>query len=207
LVAASVLGTGGAIRGGSSPLPSTTFMSIQLITLIIATLFFLVCFVLYLLFFIGTLITDAPLVLIRSTAVTQIINALQLQNNSVFYDLGCGNGRILIASLKKNPSKCIGIDYSPLAYIWARFNTKKYTQIRIRYQNVFDTDVRNATHVFVYLFPKAMERLETHFDAQLQKGTRVVSCDFKFPNKTAKETIDISVNGNKLARNLYVYEW
>ena len=163
--------------------------------------------VIYILFFFGSLITDAPLVLARSSAVTQIIDALRLNNNSIFYDLGCGNGRILIASLSQNPKKAIGLEYSPLAFMWAKINTRKNTQIQIIRANILTSNIHQATHIFVYLFPKAMGVLETRFNSQLQKGTRVVSCDFTFPHKEAKEVIDISTPESKLAQKLYVYEW
>lgn len=183
------------------------YMVIQIILFSLVVLITTIFLVIYILFLFGSLITNAPLVLIRTKAVGHVIETLNLKSDSVFYDLGCGNGKILIASLSKNPSKIKGIEYSPIAFLWAKLRTRTHPKIQIIRENVLTSDVHDATHIFVYLFPGAMSMLEKRFDSQLQEGTRVVSCDFTFPHKQIVEEIDISVPESKLARKLFVYEW
>lgn len=180
----------------------TQIIILTLVVLIITSLLFV-----YILFLFGSLITDAPLVPMRTGAVSYIIETLNLRHDSIFYELGCGNGKILIASLSKNPAKIKGIEYSPLAFLWAKLRTRTHPQIQIIRENALTSNVHDATHIFVYLLPSAMSTLEKRFDSQLQKGTRVVSCDFTFPHKQTVEEIDISVPKSKLARKLFVYEW
>ena len=80
-------------------------------------------------------------------------------------------------------------------------------RIKIYNQDFFETDLSNATHVFLYLSSKIMDELLPKLERELKPGTRVVSVSFKFSNKAPKEIINLNRNDNQLARELYVYEF
>lgn len=73
---------------------------------------------------ISSLKADAPFVSIPKGIETEIIKALALKNDSVLYDLGCGNGVILIEASKSNEAtKCFGIEIGIFPFLVAKFKT------------------------------------------------------------------------------------
>ena len=149
--------------------------------------------------------TNAPFVPIPRDVVGDIVKNLKLNSNSVLYDLGCGDARVLIKAVEKYPEvKAVGVERAFLPYLLARFYTRKYKNIEIRRENIFRTDVSNATHVFMYLFPGVPDKLIEIFKEKCRPGIRVVSCDFESKNYKPVEIIDIESN-NKIGKKLFVY--
>lgn len=99
----------------------------------------------------------------------------------VVYDLGCGDGRIVIAASKKYGARAIGIDLDPVRIREARANAKaagvdKFVTFKVG--DLFETDLRDATVVTLYLLPKLNLRLKPKLFAELKPGARVVSHDW-----------------------------
>ncbi len=150
---------------------------------------------------------DAPFVPIPKDLEDEIVENLGLNSESVFYDLGCGDGRILIKAVEKYPGiKCVGVEIAYLPYSLAKFYTRKYKNIEIRRQNVFKTDLTSATHIFAYLYPKAMTELWPIVKEQCKPGTILMSCDFEVENVQPNKIIQTKITNSKRGQRLSVYE-
>jgi ribosomal protein L11 methylase PrmA len=99
----------------------------------------------------------------------------------VVYDLGCGDGRIVIMAVEKFGARGVGIDIDPKRIEEARANAAKVgvaDRAEFRLGNLFDADIRPATVVTLYLLPDVNLRLKPKLRRDLRPGTRVVSHDF-----------------------------
>lgn len=110
----------------------------------------------------------------------KIVNAVNVRNKTV-YDLGSGDGRIIITASKKG-ARSIGIEIDPLRYLLSRFKIKfsGAKNCKVIYGNFFKTDLRNADVVFMYLARKTISELEREkFLKELGKNARIVTYRFK----------------------------
>ena len=99
-------------------------------------------------------------------------------NNDVVYDLGSGDGRIVIAAAKKYGARGVGIEIDPALVKRAMANAAAAgvaDRVRFRTENLFTADIKNATVVTLYLLQSINERLRPKLVRDLRPGTRVVS--------------------------------
>ena len=154
-----------------------------------------------------------PYVPVPSSVLRDIHNALQLTDESVAYDLGCGDGKVLFYLAKQIPrARYIGIENSPLPILLARirayWHARVYgSQVEIISDDFFTHDVTSATHIYMYLFPQVMDELLPILEKRLSPGTRLVSATFKFKNKQHTEEIHLDRGTYQLAKVLYIYQF
>lgn len=176
------------------------------------------CFVVFLgcTFLMTPLFSKVPFVPVRKKVLKDIISALKLSNESILYDLGCGDGRILFAAAKIYPKiSCVGIEKAPFPFLWAKSRqifsnylpAQAGKKIMIVHGDMFQTDISPATHIFLYLFPELMNSLLPKFEKELRPGTRVVSCDFQFSGKHPDQVLDLKGTKYQLNRKLYIYNF
>ena len=113
--------------------------------------------------------------------VDRMLDEAKVRTGDVVYDLGCGDGRMVIAAAKKFGTRGVGIDLDPVRIKEARANAKKQGVDRLvtfRVADLFETDLREATVVMLYLLPEVNRRLKPKLFAELRPGARVVSHDF-----------------------------
>lgn len=94
------------------------------------------------------------------------------------YDLGCGDGRIVIAAARDFGARGIGIDIDPERINEARDNARKAgvtSRVEFRNEDLFEADIRKATVVMLYLYPWVNLKLRPKLLAELEPGTRIVS--------------------------------
>ncbi len=138
----------------------------------------------------------------------KIEEVLELTDESIVYDLGCGETKVLRYLLHKNPyAQGIGIEITPLPYFYAKILNafSPIGRLTIVKKDFFTVPVKDATHVFIYLLPIMLDRLLPKLESELKPGTRLVSCDFKFTKKEASEKINVP--GKKYSHTLYIYEF
>lgn len=154
-------------------------------------------FIIYSWHFFTTL--KAPFVPISKNVLPKIIDVLDVDDNSVVYDLGCGDARVLVRCYKYNQkAKYIGIEKSIVPRILAWFKLRKIgnpKNIRIINGNFFKKDISQATRVFLYLLPGMMDSLLPKLEKELKQGTSLVSYNFTFSKKQPAEVIDLSKLG------------
>ncbi len=68
-------------------------------------------------------------------------------------------------------------------------------------------DISDATHIFVYLFPRIIDDLFAKFEKELKPGTRVVSCDFPFSKRQPNQIIELLATKHQLNKKLYIYDF
>ena len=90
----------------------------------------------------------------------------EINKDDVVYDLGCGDGTVLVVAAKEFGAKGVGIEIDPLRFIISTlmiYIIKVGNKIKIKRKNFFDVDISDATVVFVYLVPRALNRLLPKF--------------------------------------------
>jgi len=169
--------------------------------------------ILLFLWVIGNMRSRVPFVTASNGVLKDIQEAFSLKDDSVIYDLGCGDGRILFYLSSSFPkAKYIGIEHSWFPFILAKvgsFINRKKTgnNVEIFQADFFKTDLSNATHIFTYLYPNIMDELLSKFEKEFKSGTKLVSLSFKFTNKIPIKEIDLARSKYKLGRKLYVYQF
>lgn len=113
--------------------------------------------------------------------VSRMLDMAGVRPWDIVYDLGCGDGRIVIAAAKKYGTRGIGIDLDPARIREARANAKAAGVehlVTFKVADLFKTDLTEATVVALYLLPELNRRLIPKLFAELPSGARVVSHDF-----------------------------
>lgn len=154
-------------------------MLIFLTILLIIILF--LAFVFFSLLFLG-LSFATPWIPLMKKYIDRALEALELQPNDIFYDLGCGDGRITIEAAKKYHVKARGIELVWWLCIYANWRIKflgldKLAQVRCG--DILKADYSDATAVALFLMPALMDRLGPKLLSNLKPGTRVVSICFQ----------------------------
>ncbi len=126
--------------------------------------------------------------------VTGMLKLAGVGKGDVVYDLGCGDGKIVIAAAKLG-ARGVGIDIDPQRVSEATANVKKAgvdKQVQIRLGVIFDPAVKfdDATVVTLYLLNSINEKLKPRLRAELKPGTRVVSHAFRMGDDWPPEKTD-----------------
>jgi trans-aconitate methyltransferase len=114
-------------------------------------------------------------------AVEAMLTLASVGPDDVLYDLGCGDGRLLIRAAQRWGTRGVGIDIDPdrIAQAQAQVNAAGLADlITLQQGNLYESDLRSATVVALYLLPHLNLRLRPRLWTQLQPGTRVVSHQF-----------------------------
>ena len=113
--------------------------------------------------------------------VDRMLDVAKVRTGDVVYDLGCGDGRMVIAAAKKFGTRGVGVDLDPARIREARANAKQAGVeglVTFKVADLFETDIREATVVMLYLLPNVNRRLRPKLFAELRPGARVVSHDW-----------------------------
>ena len=141
-------------------------------------------------------------------AVDRMLEIAHLKPGETLYDLGCGDGRILIAAAKRYKVKGVGIEISNRLSQVATENVKKaglQQQVRIVHGNFMKTDLSDANVVTLYLATTANDMLRPNLERYLRPNTRVVSYDYPIPGWKPMETSE--TEGHQGATHIiYLYE-
>lgn len=135
------------------------------------------------------------------TLNAQVETALQLSGlkaGDTLLELGCGDGKVLIAAAKLG-IKSIGYELNPVIALVAWLKTRKYkSKVKIICGNFWTAEWPKADAVFTFLLPKYMAKLDNRMAAYKYKPTKLVSIAFAIPGK--------STDQQKNGVNLYLYK-
>jgi SAM-dependent methyltransferase len=126
----------------------------------------------------------APLAPTSRRTVHKMLTLAEVRPGDVVYDLGSGDGRILVMAARRFGARAVGIEIDPLFYLWTRLVIVVLglrRQIRVIRGDLFDQDLSLADVIMCYLLPRTNERLVGKLERELCPGTRVVSRRFSFP--------------------------
>ncbi len=147
--------------------------SAVLITLILSGVFLLAFFgigstVLWALF------TGAPWVPTRQHEVERMARLVHANNNDVFYDLGCGDGRTIKAMLPY-VTRAVGIEISLPNALWCYLRFRNNPRVHIVFNSFYRTSLHDATIVYIYQFPNVHEAIKEKLLHELPQGAHVVT--------------------------------
>ncbi|MBT4722195.1 class I SAM-dependent methyltransferase [Candidatus Falkowbacteria bacterium] len=108
-----------------------------------------------------------------------LLEKVNVQDESIVYDLGCGDGSVLFDFAKTyKKTTFIGFEISLLPYCIAKlrklFNYKKYKNVKIKYRNLFTQPLNDADIVFVFLLSKSYKKLYKKFSSELKPDCLVI---------------------------------
>lgn len=140
---------------------------------------------------------DVPFVSTPPEVVDEMLRLADIKAGDLLYDLGCGDGRIVIAAAKRFGIKAVGIDINPIRIAESNENAAKAgtgDKVRFIQQNLFEADFKDATVVTMYLLTSVNLRLRPKLLADLKPGTRLVSHSFDMGNWNPDKTSVISTS-------------
>ena len=124
---------------------------------------------------------DVPYVPTPQPVVDKMLELARMGKNDMLFDLGCGDGRIVVTAAKARGARGTGIDLDPARIAEATENAKRAgvaDRAKFRVGDLFKTDFSSATVVTLYLLPTINAKLRPQLWKQLRVGTRVVSHAF-----------------------------
>lgn len=127
--------------------------------------------------------------------VNEMLRLANVQSNDVVYDLGSGDGRIVITAAKQRGARGVGIDINPQRIREANENAKKAgvtDRVEFRQQDLFETDFSEATVVTLYLLPTLNVKLRPKLLRELKPGTRIVSHAFDMGDWKPEQVVEVA---------------
>ncbi len=137
---------------------------------------------------------DVPYVPTPQKVVNKMLKMAEISKDDVVYDLGCGDGRIVVTAADKYGAKGIGVDIDPQRIKESRKNAKEKgvtDLVEFREQDLFKTDLTEATIVTLYLLPDVNRKLRPKLLKQLRPGARVVSHSFDMDEWKADKKVRV----------------
>ncbi len=124
---------------------------------------------------------DVPFVPTSQELVVQMLKLAGVKKSDVVYDLGCGDGRIVVTAAKEFGAHAVGVDIDPERIKEANENAKKAgvsNLVKFVQGDLYEADIKPATVVTLYLLPNVNLKLRPKLQRDLKPGTRVVSHSF-----------------------------
>lgn len=138
---------------------------------------------------------DVAFVPTPPAVIEEMLRGTHVGRDDVVYDLGCGDGRIVIAAAKEFGARGVGIDIDPVRIREARENAEKAgvaSRVSFRDQDLFQADFQEATVVALYLIPELNLRLRPKLLAELKPGTRIVSHAWDMGDWAPERTLNVN---------------
>ncbi len=137
---------------------------------------------------------DVPYVPTRQEVVDEMLGLAGVTAKDLVYDLGCGDGRIVVTAATKFGARGVGVDIDPERIEEANYIAQRVgvtDRVKFFVGDLFGADIRAATVVTLYLLPEINLKLKPKLLRDLQPGTRIVSHDFTMgrdwpPEKTVR---------------------
>jgi precorrin-6B methylase 2 len=124
---------------------------------------------------------DVPYVPTTPEVVNAMLTLAEVNSDDVLYDLGCGDGRIVVAAARDFGAKGVGVDSNPVRIKESNQNAENngvQDKVEFHEQNLFETDISEASVIAIYLLNSVNLKLRPKFLEELEPGTRVVSHAF-----------------------------
>jgi len=139
--------------------------------------------------------------------VAKMLEMAKVTKDDVVYDLGCGDGRIVVAAAKKYGCKAFGFDIDPKRIAEAKANVKKNKVGKlatIEQKDIFELDLSKANVVTLYLLPSLNVKLIPQLE-KLKPGSRIVSHDFDMQGVEPDQKVEFTSKKDNSTHNLYLW--
>jgi len=126
----------------------------------------------------------APFVPTPITVVREMLTLADVKPGEKVYDLGCGDGRILVVAAQEFGAEAVGVELNMERVKEGRDRISALglnEKVKIVYGNIFDVDVSPADVVTLYLTTSGNEKLRPKLEKELRGGARIISHDFTIP--------------------------
>jgi SAM-dependent methyltransferase len=150
---------------------------------------------------------NAPFITSHEAAVEKMVELAKLTPDDLVYDLGCGDGRIVIAAVKKSGCRGVGIDIDPERVAESIENAQRQgvaDHLDFREQDVFTVDLREADVAMMYLTGWMIAKLEPQFE-QMKPGSRVVTLDFWIEQVRPHRVLELGVESENKVHSIFLY--
>lgn len=138
--------------------------------------------------------------------VEKMLELAQVSKDDIVYDLGCGDGRIVVTAAKKFGCRAVGFDIDPERLRESNENVARNRVdglVQIKDQDIFSLDLARASVVTMYLLPDLNKRLLPQLE-RLKPGSRIVSHAFPIPGVVADKSEQVT-NGSGRGSTVYLY--
>ncbi|MSO82731.1 MAG: class I SAM-dependent methyltransferase [Acidobacteria bacterium] len=149
----------------------------------------------------------APYVATPPGVVDRMLTLASVTSRDLVYDLGCGDGRIVIAAAQKFGARGVGVDVDPARIAEAQRNAARAQVehlVTFKLQDALETDVSEATVVTLYLLSSQNVALRPMLTRQLRRGARIVSHNFAMGD-WEPEIVDTFTSTDDQSRTLYLW--
>lgn len=138
--------------------------------------------------------SDVVYVPTPQVVVEKMLELAKVTEDDVVYDLGSGDGRIVIMAAKKFGTRGVGVEIRPDLIEKAKQNAQEAgvsDRVQFLQQDLFQTDISEATVVTLYLFPHVNLKLRPRLFEQLKPGTRIVSHDYHMGDWKPEQVVQV----------------
>jgi tRNA G37 N-methylase Trm5 len=140
-------------------------------------------------------------------AVDKMLELAQIKKGDLVYDLGCGDGRIVVTAAKKYGVTAVGVDIDPQRVKESRENVKKNgveDLVTIKHADIFELDLSKVDVVTLYLLPDLNVKLMPQLK-KMKPGSRIIS--YEFAMRGAKPTEVYQGNHKDRSYGYTIYKW
>lgn len=126
----------------------------------------------------------------KSKTAEKAFKMAKVTSKDLVYELGSGEATALIVAAEKFGAKGVGIEIDLIRCLLSKLSIKRKKldkKIIIKKKSFFEENLKNADVVYVYLVPKALDKLTPKFKKELKKGTRIISYKYKLNLEIKKE--------------------
>jgi SAM-dependent methyltransferase len=151
----------------------------------------------------------APYVNSPEPVVLKMLQMAHLKPGETLYDLGCGDGRIIIMAAEQFRVKAIGVELAPREVKKANEEVKKHhlqASVRVIQGNMLQQDLSPADVITLYLTTTANESLRPNLERYLRNNARVVSYDYPIPGWRPVSSVDTEANPRGTTHTIYLYQ-
>lgn len=151
--------------------------------ILIVYFFFILVFIIMGLWIFIPAFYGLPPVPTRPERIRKALKLANLQPTETLYDLGAGDGRVLLIAAREFGARAVGIEVGPIqcAWIWLRAAASGFgKQIQVHWENFYDVKLKDADVVFVYATSTEVMKLAPHLNLAMKRGSRLVSISADF---------------------------
>jgi cyclopropane fatty-acyl-phospholipid synthase-like methyltransferase len=151
----------------------------------------------------------APFVPTPPEVVERMLKLAGVKAGDTVFDLGCGDGRIVIMAAQKFGAKGVGVEMDDELYTKTVARVKELglqDKVKIIKGDLMQADITSATVVTLYLLPSSNEKLRPKLEKSLKPGSRVVSHDFEMPGWKTAKTEEMETEDIGRMHTLYLYK-
>ncbi len=126
----------------------------------------------------------APFVPTSRKVTKQLIEVAQLTSNDVVYDLGSGDGRLVIEAARKGVKHAVGFEINPLLVYYSRIKARLFhlENATFIHESLWRADLSKCNKLIVYLLPKTMTKLKDKIHTEMKPVSLVISHSFSIPD-------------------------